>query len=58
MISLRCLTIMYFEQDVEIKEIARPALGDHLQFIDIAARIADDLGDLRQGANLVVELDH
>src|SRR4029453_10168075 len=33
------------------------ALGDHLQFVDIGARRTDDLGDLRQGADLVVDLD-
>src|SRR6476646_3887353 len=48
--------IMYFDQDVEIKEIASSLLGDHLQRVDIGARIADYLGDLRQRADLIVNL--
>src|SRR5262245_45179526 len=51
------LEIMDLKQDIEIIEIARPALGNHLHFVDIGARIADDLGDLRQGADLVMDLD-
>ena len=57
MICVEMLEIMYFDQDVEIEEIARAALRDHLQFVDIGARIADHLGDLRQGADLIVDLD-
>ena len=49
--------IVDFEQDVEIEEIARPAARHHLQLVDIAAGIADHLGDLGQGADLVVDRD-
>ena len=48
---------MHFQQNVQIKKVAHPLPRHHLQFIDIAALVADDLGDLGQGADLVQKHD-
>jgi hypothetical protein len=51
------LDIVHFDEDFEIEEVLGPCLGGHLEFVDIAARFADDLGHLSESADLVVNFD-
>ncbi len=47
--------VINFYDNVKIIEV--DCVREHLQLIDVAVQFADCLGDLRQSADLVVDLD-
>ena len=50
---VQMLQVMHLERDVEIEEVAGPFARHHLQCVDVAALVADDLRHLGQRAHLV-----